>query len=75
MTSWELFNRQGQEYREKVLPPVMRARVAVEADRGLGWRECVGSKRARCRRTMTLVPRHPSKTYLRISVSPRAGRT
>jgi transketolase len=42
MPSWELFNRETQEYRDQVLPPKIRARVAVEAGTGLGWREYVG---------------------------------
>ena len=43
MPSWELFNDQPQEYQDSVLPPAVRARVAVEAGTGLGWREYVGS--------------------------------
>jgi transketolase len=44
MPSWELFKRQPQEYQDKVLPPQIRARVAVEAGTGQGWREYVGSE-------------------------------
>jgi transketolase len=44
MPSWELFNRQAQEYRDSILPPQVHARVAVEAGSGLGWREYVGSE-------------------------------
>jgi transketolase len=44
MPSWELFNRQEQDYRDSVLPPRLHARVAVEAGSGLGWREYVGSE-------------------------------
>jgi transketolase len=43
MPSWELFERQGAEYRERVLPPKVRARVAVEKASGLGWERYVGS--------------------------------
>ncbi len=42
MPSWELFREQPVEYRETVLPPTVRARVAVEAAASLGWREWVG---------------------------------
>src|SRR5215813_3837482 len=42
MPSWELFERQPKEYRDAVLPPQVRARVAVEAGTSLGWREFVG---------------------------------
>jgi transketolase len=43
MPSWELFKQQSQEYQYNVLPPQVRARVAVETGTGLGWREYVGS--------------------------------
>jgi transketolase len=42
MPSWELFKQQSAEYRNSVLPPQVRARLAVEAGTGLGWREYVG---------------------------------
>ena len=42
--SWELFKQQNEEYQNSVLPPQMHARVAVEAETGLGWREYVGSE-------------------------------
>jgi transketolase len=37
MPSWELFEAQPDDYRNKVLPPEVRARVAVEAGVGMGW--------------------------------------
>ena len=42
MPSWELFDSQPQEYRESVLPPSVRARVAVEAGIAIGWERYVG---------------------------------
>jgi len=42
MPSWELFEKQGQEYRDSVLPPEIKARVAVEMASGLGWSRYVG---------------------------------
>jgi transketolase len=42
MPSWELFKQQSEDYRNNVLPPQLRARLAVEAGTGLGWREYVG---------------------------------
>ncbi len=42
MPSWELFERQSQEYRESVIPPDVRARVAVEEASTLGWAQYVG---------------------------------
>ena len=35
--SWELFEAQSNEYKEKVLPKKVRARLAVEAGSPLGW--------------------------------------
>ncbi|MBI2321021.1 MAG: transketolase [Chloroflexi bacterium] len=40
--SWELFERQAPEYRAKVLPPTVRARIAVEAAVPFGWCRYVG---------------------------------
>jgi transketolase len=42
MPSWELFDRQTTSYRESVLPPKLRARVAVEAGAKVGWERYVG---------------------------------
>jgi transketolase len=42
MPSWELFENQGQEYRDSVIPPGVTARVAVEAASTLGWERYVG---------------------------------
>jgi transketolase len=43
MPSWELFERQSKEYRDTVLPPSVRKRLAVEAGVPLGWHQWVGS--------------------------------
>ena len=42
MPSWELFDRQPASYRDRVLPPVVKARVAVEAGIMLGWEHYIG---------------------------------
>lgn len=42
MPSWELFAEQPAGYREQVLPPAIKARVAVEAAAMLGWERYVG---------------------------------
>jgi transketolase len=42
MPSWELFERQPQAYRDAVLPPEVRARVAVEAASSFGWHRWIG---------------------------------
>ena len=39
---WELFDRQPQDYRDQVLPPSVKARVAVEQASTLGWDRYVG---------------------------------
>jgi transketolase len=38
----EWFNAQTQAYRDQVIPPIVKARVSVEAGIALGWREVVG---------------------------------
>lgn len=43
MPSWELFEAQTQEYRDTVLPPSVRTRLAVEAGVSQGWCRYVGS--------------------------------
>ncbi len=42
LPSWELFDGESQEYRDRVLPPAVKARVAVEAGCRLGWEHYVG---------------------------------
>ncbi len=40
--SWELFEAQDAAYRESVLPPGVKARLAVEAGISMGWEHFVG---------------------------------
>lgn len=42
--SWELFEAQTQEYRDKVLPPGLNLRVAIEAGISQGWHKWVGDE-------------------------------
>ncbi len=42
MPSWDLFEHQSREYRESVLLPGVKARVAVEQGSILGWERYVG---------------------------------
>jgi transketolase len=42
MPSWDIFEHQSREYRESVLPPSVKARVAVEQASTLGWERYVG---------------------------------
>jgi transketolase len=42
MPSSTLFDRQPREYRESVIPPGVRARLAIEAGASLGWKRYVG---------------------------------
>lgn len=42
LPSWELFDAQPEDYRNQVLPPGIRARVAIEAASPLGWEHYVG---------------------------------
>jgi transketolase len=43
MPSWEIFEHQPQAYRESVLPPKVKARVAVEQGSIIGWERYVGN--------------------------------
>jgi transketolase len=43
---WELFEAQEQSYRDAVLPPTVRKRLAVEAGVSLGWERWVGDEGA-----------------------------
>ncbi|MFC1890035.1 transketolase C-terminal domain-containing protein, partial [Thermodesulfobacteriota bacterium] len=42
MPCWSLFDRQDTAYREEVLPPDIRARVAIEAGVTFGWERYTG---------------------------------
>jgi transketolase len=42
MPSWELFDAQDAAYRDRVLPPQVTARVAVEAGLRHGWDKYIG---------------------------------
>jgi transketolase len=43
MPSWEVFEHQSPEYRERVLPAGVKARVAVEQASTFGWDRYVGT--------------------------------
>ncbi|RMG68108.1 MAG: transketolase [Calditrichaeota bacterium] len=42
MPCWELFELQSEDYRQTVLPPALKIRVAIEAGVPLGWQKYVG---------------------------------
>jgi transketolase len=42
--SWELFEAQDPSYRERVLPPRVRKRLAIEAGVSQGWEKWVGER-------------------------------
>jgi len=44
LPSWALFGEQDQAYRDLVLPPDIRARVAVEQASALGWERWTGTQ-------------------------------
>jgi transketolase len=46
MPAWDIFEQQPQAYRDSVLPPVVKARVAVEQASTFGWERYVGSEGA-----------------------------
>jgi transketolase len=43
LPSWELFEHQSQEYKDKVIPPTVKARVAVEQAARFGWQRYASS--------------------------------
>ena len=44
MPSWELFAAQDKAWRDRVLPPAITARVAIEAASPFGWDRWVGAR-------------------------------
>ena len=42
MPSWELFEEQPKTYRDSVIAPAVRTRLAVEAGASFGWHRYVG---------------------------------
>ncbi len=44
MPSWELFAAQPRAYRDSVLPPTLRRRLAVEAATSFGWERWLGAE-------------------------------
>jgi transketolase len=44
MTSWELFDGQPDDYRNEVLPPDTKIRVAIEAGVTQGWHRYIGDQ-------------------------------
>jgi len=44
MPSWDIFERQTLEYQNSVLPPSVKARVAIEQASTFGWERYVGEK-------------------------------
>ncbi len=44
MPCWELFEEQDKSYREEVLPPDVKKRIALEAASPMGWHKWVGDE-------------------------------
>ena len=44
LPSWYRFELQTQEYRDRVLPPSITARIAIEAGVTSGWQKWVGAQ-------------------------------
>lgn len=42
MPSWDRFEKQDQSYKDKVIPPHVRKRLAIEMAASLGWERYVG---------------------------------
>ena len=63
MPSWELFREQPQGYRDEVLPPGVKARLAVEAGVPMGWSERVGDAGDVIGMTISAPPPRIKKTF------------
>ena len=46
LPSWRLFEEQSEDYRRQVLPPGVKARLAIEAGSTQGWHRYVGTEGA-----------------------------
>ena len=44
MPSWELFDKQPEDYQRQVLPPEVKLRIAIEAGTTQGWHRYVGDR-------------------------------
>ena len=44
MPSWELFDKQPEDYKRQVLPPDIKTRIAIEAGSTQGWHRYVGDR-------------------------------
>ena len=42
MPSWEVFEKQSEDYKQSVLPNQIRARLAIEAAGRMGWDRYIG---------------------------------
>ena len=42
MPCWEFFEEQSQEYRDQILPPAIKPRLAIEAGVRMGWERWIG---------------------------------
>jgi transketolase len=43
MPSWDIFDDQSEDYKDSVLPPNVKARIAVEQASTFGWERFVGT--------------------------------
>lgn len=43
MPSWDIFEDQSQQYKDSVLPPYVKARIAIEQASTFGWERFVGT--------------------------------
>jgi len=43
MPSWELFEKQGKQYKDEILPPGVKLRVSIEAASTFGWERWTGT--------------------------------
>jgi transketolase len=46
MPSWELFEKRSKSYQDRILPPRVTARIAIEAGHSIGWERYTGNRGA-----------------------------
>jgi transketolase len=44
MPSWELFEKDTEDYRKRILPPALKKRLVIEAGIAMGWQKYAGDE-------------------------------
>ena len=74
MPSIEWFEQQTQAYRDQVIPPMVKARVSVEAGIRQGWREYVGDAGRMVSLEHFGASADGARIFKELGIHPRGGR-